>query len=203
MANSLSRKNKWVLTEPALHKLLAWLDADPGRAGQKYEDIRRSLILFFESRGCLTAQDQTDETIDRVTRRIDEGVDVRTDNRFLYFYGVAVRVFQEYARTAQRPAPPPPLPEDPRAQEARVRCMERCLDTLPAEVRALVTAYCQANHTSRKQMAEQLGLSVSSLRVRVHRVREQLGSCVARCMSAADAPPEPAAAPRPVRRVIT
>src|SRR5918912_468429 len=105
---TLPRKTKWVLTQEAFDRLLAWLDPDQARAGQKYEEIRRSLVKFFEFRGCLTPDEQADETIDRVARRISEGVEVLTDNQFLYFYGVALRVLQEYQRKqAAQPQPPP------------------------------------------------------------------------------------------------
>ena len=60
------------LTKEALDGLLECLSADRELAAEAYEEIRRKLITFFEFRGCLTPQDQADETIHRVARRIQE-----------------------------------------------------------------------------------------------------------------------------------
>jgi DNA-directed RNA polymerase specialized sigma24 family protein len=166
-------------------KLLGWLDPDPGRAGEKYEQIRASLIKFFESRGCFTPEEQTDETIDRVARRLSEGVVIHTPNPFLYFYGIAVRVLQEYWR--RRPVSQIViLPENAIEQESRLDCMEHCLRKLPQDIVELLTEYCAGNREQRsekrREIAEQLGISLNTLRIRVHRVREQLGACLARCV---------------------
>ena len=39
------------LTEQTLAKLLDVLDADRDLAGERYEDLRRTLVRFFEWRG--------------------------------------------------------------------------------------------------------------------------------------------------------
>ena len=67
---------EWALTKEAFDGLLAWLDADPHEAARKYEQIRRSLIRFFETRRCATPGDQADKVIDRVARRLAEGADI-------------------------------------------------------------------------------------------------------------------------------
>jgi len=63
------KKKDWLLTQEAFDNLLAWLDPDRERAGQKYEDIRFKLIRNFARRGCSIAEDLTDETINRVSRK--------------------------------------------------------------------------------------------------------------------------------------
>jgi len=178
-------KTNWVLTGDALHDLLGWLDSNPERAGEKYEQIRASLIKFFESRACLTPEEQADETIDRVARRLSEGVVIQTTNPFLYFYGIALRVLQEYWR--QRPVFQIVLPaENAIEQESRLDCMEDCLRKLPGDIVELLTEYCGGNGEQRsdrrRKMADRLGISLNTLRIKVHRVREQLGACLARCI---------------------
>jgi len=185
---TLSRKIRWALTEEAFQGLLAWLDADQARAGQKYEEIRRSLMKFFEYRGCFAPEENTDETIDRVARRISEGVEVRTDNHFLYFYGVALRVLQEYHRKQATPPPaPPPAPDEPETIELRLHCMEGCFGALPAETRDMLTRYCtgekRGKTENRNRLADEMGVSLNTLRIRVHRLRAQLEACMAKCMS--------------------
>ena len=181
----VTQRDEWVLTQEALYKLLSRLDPDIELAGQKYEQIRRSLIIFFQHRGCLTPEEQVDETIDRVARRLSEGAEIYTDNPFLYFYGVALNVFHEY----QRKQPPPsalPILTDSSESERRFKCMNRCLQKLPAETRLMLTEYSQGDHhartENRKRMAKQMGISLNTLRIRVHRLREQLGLCVKKCL---------------------
>ncbi len=178
----------WVLTQEAFDRLMQWLDADPAVAARQYEATRRSLLKFFECRGCVTAEEQTDRTIDRVARKLAEGVEIRGENRYLYFYGVALHVFQEYVRGLRPPTSVPlPLPEETSAFQRRLDCMEHCLDLLPARARQMMIDYCAVQKSSKKNeretIARGLGLSVNSLRIRVHRVREQLERCVTVCLS--------------------
>lgn len=192
MDNTAARKPKWELTAAALDALLRWLDADSDHAARKYEETRRSLMRFFESRGCLTPDEQTDETIDRVARRVSEGVEIYTTNPFLYFYGVALKVLQEYQRK-QRVAATVELPPaaDSGELHQRLDCMDTCIETLPAESAELLVEYCQfdkdARTEGRKQIAERLGVTLNTLRLRVHRLREQLEDCVIKCVKKARA----------------
>ena len=73
MDSFLSSKTKWTLTAEAFAKLLACLDPDAETAGEKYEAIRQKLVKFFDWRGAHFPEDCADETLNRVTRKIDEG----------------------------------------------------------------------------------------------------------------------------------
>ena len=88
---------------------------DRDQAGQKYEDIRRRLIRIFIHRGCITAEDLADETINRVARKVREVRDNYNpgDDPALYFYGVARNVYREYLKRRPEPSPPPPPPPAP------------------------------------------------------------------------------------------
>src|SRR5436305_9402910 len=66
------------LTGEAFSKLLARLDADRERAGEKYEDLRHTLIKFFEWRGAPSPEDHADETLNRIARKLDEGVEIKS-----------------------------------------------------------------------------------------------------------------------------
>lgn len=180
--------NEWALTQEAFDRLLGWLDPDPDAAARKYEQTRRSLLKFFECRRCVSAEEQVDRVIDRVARRVSEGVEVYAANPFLYFHGVALNVFQEYLRKQRVPLDiPVPHPEDSARMQQRLECMETCLDGLPMETRRMMVDYCTVDKASKKRvrevLAERLGMSVNSLRIRVHRVREQLERCVTVCLS--------------------
>ena len=177
---------EWGLTRPALDRLLGWLDSDTNAAAKKYEQTRRALIKFFESRGCHTAEDHADQTIDRVARRIDEGAELWVQPA-AYFYGVARHVLQEYYRRHSGSfAPLLYAADDAESLHRRYDCMGRCLDALPAESRTLLVDYCgvtgREKEQKRRTLASALGVSLGTLRLRVHRLREQLARCVRGCM---------------------
>ena len=69
MLRSGARKKDWTLTKEAFERLLDSLDANRERAGEKYENVRRKLIEFFEARGSNSPADRADQTINRVARR--------------------------------------------------------------------------------------------------------------------------------------
>jgi len=178
--------------------LLNWLEPDPERAGKKYEEIRQSLIKLFVWRGCVDAEDLADETIDRVARRVPELVNSYEGNPERYFYGVAKKVFLEYTRQKRLPTTTLPLdtehPEiDPiqKADEAQTReimydCLDKCLMSLNPQARELVLQYYgeskRAKVDFRKNLASHSGLSVSTLRARMYKIRATLEKCIEKCM---------------------
>ncbi len=190
-------KKEWVLSQDALDTLLAWLDADRDRAGQKYESIRLRLIKIFTCRGCHEAEELADETINRVIARVDEIASGYRGDPALYFYGVSHRILLEYARKTHGPltnvpadsaavalgTPPLVLTQD---IEPEYQCLENCLERLPAEQRDLVVRYYQQERQAkidhRKLLATELGIAVNALRLRAHRIRLTLQRCVLDCM---------------------
>src|SRR6266571_4389824 len=94
-------KTDWVLTQDAFDSLLDWLNADRVLAGKKYEAIRLRLIKIFTCRGCPEAEDLADETINRVTARVEEVANTYEGDPALYFYGVAQKLHLEYLRKTQ------------------------------------------------------------------------------------------------------
>lgn len=188
------------MTPEAFEALLALLDSDRERAGQRYELIRRKLIRLFEWRGCAIPEDLADETIDRVSRRLFEGIELRSNDPLGYFFGVAHLVYKETLRRASRENRaletsdwllPAPFEDDPVA-DPRFECLRRCLDALPPQQRNLILRYHQGenNIRNRKTLSEQLGIPMNALRIRVHRARQKLESCVHECLKRrADSPP--------------
>jgi DNA-directed RNA polymerase specialized sigma24 family protein len=174
-----------ILTQDVFDSLLAWLDADRERAGEKYENIRRKLVKIFTARGCLTAEELADETIDRVARRVSDIAAAYTGDRALYFYGVAQKVHLEYLKERGAPAPPPPVAaaED---VEAEYECLEKCMQALAPSARELIKRYYledkQAKIDERRKLAGELGIAVNALRIRAHRIRATLQQCVNECL---------------------
>lgn len=176
---------QWVLTQDDFDRLLAWLDPDRERAGVKYESIRRRLAKMFVCRGCWEADDLADETINRVTAKLSEIVDTYTGDPVPYFYGVAQKIHLEYLR--RRPIPqPPPAAELNDDVEDEYQCLEQCMELLPEENRWLVLEYYQeekqAKIAHRKKLADRLGIAQNALRIRAHRIRQQLQQCVGNCL---------------------
>src|SRR5205085_9009224 len=183
------------LTGEAFSKLLARLDPDRERAGEKYEDLRRTLIKFFEWRGAPFPEEQTDETFNRVARKLNEGVEIK--NVGGYCYEVARLVCLEALKGNDRRRDPlgtnyPDTAGADAADSALERerlldCLERCLNRLPAESRALIVEYYRDEKRDRierrKALAEALGLRREALANRAQRLRDKLEQCVTRCFN--------------------
>lgn len=180
------------LTPEGLAALLAFLDPDREKAAETYETIRRRLVRLFEWRGLSFPEDLADETINRVARRIAEGVEVRAENPYGYFCGVAHLVSKEVMRRSARErialeqgdwSPPP---QDEEEADDRLDCLRRCLEKLPQDQRLLVLRYHQEQDhiRSRQTLSQELGIPMNALRIRVHRIRRKLEDCVQECLRA-------------------
>lgn len=184
---------KWVLTTRALDKLLDQFSTNREEAGRHYEVMRIKLVRYFEWRKCASSEDLADETINRVARRIDEGENIF--NLPAYFSTVARLVFMESLRQHERNAVPlDEIPETSSRQpfeneqrEARLHCLDHCLDKLPVESRMLILKYYReekrAKIDRRRQLAESLGIPLNALRIRAHRLRIILEHCVRDCLA--------------------
>jgi len=193
--NSDQPKGKWIITKAALNKLLERFSSDGDDGGIQYETARRKLIRFFEWNSVARAEDWTDEVMNRVARRIDEGQNI--DNIMAYIWGVARIVLKEAKKEGDRgpisldDAPPRSLqkaaPEIIEPDE-RQQCFDRCLDELPPENRKLILAYYEGKGAEkikgRQDLAEEMGIPLNALRIRVHRVRKTLEQCIAECLQA-------------------
>ena len=184
---------KWSLTTQALNKLLDHFSSDREEAGRQYESMRVKLVRYFEWRSCLAPEDHADETINRVARRLDEGENIF--NLPAYFSSVARLVFMESLRQHEQTSVPlEEIPETPfehsfetEQREARLRCLDHCLDKLPVESRMLILKYYheekRAKIDLRRQLAEGLGIPLNALRIRAHRMRVVLEDCVRNCLA--------------------
>ena len=182
---------------PAFEALLLALHAERDRAAERYEEVRARLQRFFRWRGARWPDELTDETIDRVGRKVAAGEVIRVPDVGRYFLGVARNVLREsWERERQRghahdvPVPPDLAAESAAAAEqvleARLDCLDRCLAELPAETRELVLRYYRGQGGSkivdRRALAVQLGVTQGTLRIRLHRLRLRLEACVRKCM---------------------
>jgi DNA-directed RNA polymerase specialized sigma24 family protein len=178
-------KKEWNMTQEAFDRFLVWLNPDPDRAGEIYEEIRRRLIKIFACRGCACPEDLADETINRVVRKSLEIAENYEGDPALYFYGVARYVHHEYLREKPLPEPQPPA-DGPSTAEEDYECLEQCMEKLPTRSKELVLQYYQEEKRGkikhRKRLAKQLDIPLNALRIRACRIRTDLRTCVLECL---------------------
>jgi DNA-directed RNA polymerase specialized sigma24 family protein len=184
-------KKGWVLTEEAFTKFLTWLHPEREKAGEKYEAIRRRLVIIFTCKGCAEAEDLADETINRVIHRSQQMIETYDGEPTAYFVTVAHNLYLEHAASRplrselpdQLPQPEDCGPDDDREYE----CLDKCIERLAPNNRSLVLGYYQetkqAKIDHRKKLAEELGIGINALRIRAHRVRAVLQECIDHCLN--------------------
>lgn len=183
-------RNEWCLTEEAFAKLLAAFSQDPDEAARQYEALRTRLIRYFEWRRVSLAEDRTDETFNRIAKRIEEGQQI--DNVAAYAFRVAYLISLEAMKEPQYdeldPEKVPPDDEQfvDEGQERRQKCFDLCLGRLSTERRQVLLDFYEeelrAKIENRKKLADQLKITVNALRIRVHRIRKSLEQCIADCL---------------------
>jgi len=72
-------------------------------------------------------------------------------------------------------------------QERRQHCIDQCISKLTTENRELILEYYReegrAKIDLRKQLADGLRIPLNALRIRAHRIRTYLESCIAKCLA--------------------
>src|SRR5687767_3940715 len=84
------------LTAQGLERLLARLGPDPDAAAREYAALHQRLVEYFDRRGSSAAEALADQTLDRVTVRLQEDEAIRQLPAFCY--GVARNVLREWER---------------------------------------------------------------------------------------------------------
>jgi RNA polymerase sigma factor (sigma-70 family) len=190
------------LTQIAFTRLLVWLDDGIESHGERYLEMRRRLVSYFDRRCRPSADELADETLNRVARTLDEVGVIDTKPPARYCYVVAKFVLLEDLRRDRRHVPldetrvpdgPRPgariEPDDERADhERRLDCLDRCLEQLKPEQRELIVEYYadakQKKIERRRELAKRLGITMNALAIRAWRIREGLMTCVETCGSA-------------------
>lgn len=181
------------LTAEAFTKLLDHLGENRERAGEEYENLRRTLIRFFEWRGAPFPEEHADETFNRIARKLDEGIEIK--NLGGYGYEVARLVCMEALKAPQSrsasldeirlQAAATDTTGSTAEKEQWLTCLDECLNALPYESRELITEYYRDEKRRRidlrKALAERLGLRRDALANRAQRLRDKLEHCVTQC----------------------
>jgi hypothetical protein len=181
-------------TAEDINRLLSRLDADPVRVGEKYEEIRRRLIKFFECKRCLHPEELADHTLDRVGKKL---ASEEIHNISAYAIAVARIVLLESWRIPEEcpiedDGQHAPMDDaDPELKileifddRTKLISLRLCLRELNEMDRSLVLAYYSADAhrrvDHRRRLAERSGRKLNALRVHMNRIREMLESCVRR-----------------------
>lgn len=185
----------------SFEEILAWLDPDPEVAANLYLQLREDLENIFRWRGCSDPEGLTDEVFDRVAKKVHEVRPTYQGDPRLYFRAVANNLVKENLKKAKTQVSledvdlPQPTATDSVEEEDAAEmdeCLQSCLQELSADNRELILGYYakerQAKIDHRSELAQRLGISVQTLRVRVHRVRISLHECVERCLEHKDKP---------------
>ena len=172
--------------------MLDWLGPDPESAAEKYEEIHSKVVKILVRRQCYEAEELWDETVNRVNHLIPTVAETYVGDPALYFYGVARLVHLEWIkyekwkreRVEGGPPPPPPSGEDLERLHA---CLDQCLEKLDDDDRKLILEYFEKEKREkiehRRAMAEARGITLNTLRMRVHRNNGDLEKCIVACLN--------------------
>ena len=159
-----------------------------------YVQLRHDLTKIFTWNRCGDPESLTDEVFDRVARKVHDLRQTFEGDPRLFFYGVARNLIKENPKKVKTQVSlegndlPAKSFNEEEEETAIVRedCLNFCLQKLSSDKRKLILAYYakekQAKIDSRTEMAQRLGISVETLRVRAHRIRGTLEQCIERCL---------------------
>ena len=175
-------------------EILAWLNPDRDVAGTIYVQLRQDLTKIFTWNRCPDPDGLTDEVFDRVAKKVHEIRKTYVGDPKLYFYGFARNLIKEIPKKIKtqislqgtEPASDPRREAEQETANMREDCLRSCLQKLSKEKRELIVAYYardkQAKIDHRTEMAQRLGISVETLRVKAFRIRVTLERCLERCI---------------------
>ena len=169
------------LTQFAFGQLLTWLDDGVNSHGERYIEMRRRLVAYFERRNRPDPDSLADETLNRIARTLQvEGV-IATRPPARYCYVVArfvlledyrhvrkhVRLRETAANPGSGPRPVAILTGEDAAlrRERRLNCLDRCLEALRPEQRnrcRLLPRRQAPELDRRRALASRLGITMNA-----------------------------------------
>ncbi len=185
------------LTQIAFTRLLAWLDDGVESHGERYLEMRRRLVAYFDRRNRPDADELADEALTRIGRTLEQDGHIDTTPPARYCYVVAKFVLLEDFRREKRHTRVEAVwqterriasagdPQHAVAREQRLDCLDRCLEELqPSQRQLIVDYYAEAQRQRierRRALAQRLGVTMNALAIRAWRIRDTLQACIERC----------------------
>ncbi len=175
--------------------LLRWLSEDREKAAAEYNEIRDGLIRFFRFKGCTDPPTLADQVLNRVAAKIPSFDESENTRKISVFYGFASNIFLENFRRENWEAEklidyPEPgggiTGSDENSDEPKSECLKKCLNRFSDEERnAFIEYYAlekEKKSAARKRIAARIGCKLSTLQVRIFRMRGVLAECIENCM---------------------
>ena len=176
----------------SFQEILDWLDPDREVAAEKYVQLRHDLAKLFMWGRCADPEGLTDETFDRVAKKVHDVRPSYDGDPRLYFRAVANNLIKENFKKVKLhvsldDVDPPQRQTEVTTEETRIgECLQSCLQKLDPEKRKLILDYYakekQAKIDHRHELAQRMEISLKTLRVRVFRIRASLEQCIESCL---------------------
>ena len=185
-----SRSSRWELTQETFEVLLRSLHLEEEAAVERYRRLHGRLVLFFMRHRSYHPEDLADQVVNRLARKLSEGLSI--ENIEAFALGMArLVVREEQARSlrerncylelcrnesvAQRTS---------NERENSYQSMENQLATLPVSQKSMLERYHEGEGIrrirERQKLAEEMGLSIGTLRKRVFDLQAMLRVKLAR-----------------------
>ena len=184
------------LSATAFARLLEWLDDGVDSHGERYLEMRRRLIAYFDRRNRPFADDLADETLNRIGQTLARGeaIVIRPQARYCYIVARFV-LLEDIRRGRRRVVVDESSAGDDESSMAQRRAADRdaerstdiverlehldqCLQALTPEQRMLIVEYYRddghAKISRRADMARRLGITINALSIRAGRIRTML-----------------------------
>ncbi len=181
----------------AFSLLLRAIDANEEKSALAYEEQRFRLTQIMRWKGCLEADADAlaDEVLERVACKIGQGEQI--ENVKAYAVSVSRFVLLEHTRKRRELGveqfPEVPVHMDTEAidgPDIRIQCLRKCLVEITqneTDQRLIVGYYDNSSEGTikevRRQLAEELGLTPTALKVKACRLRAKLELCINECVS--------------------
>jgi DNA-directed RNA polymerase specialized sigma24 family protein len=193
-------KKNWEITSSAFQRLLIWLDDGENSDGQNYLEMRRRLVAYFDRKNSLSPDELADETLNRVSRRLEEEGKIESESPAKYCFITARFVFMESLRGKDKNSVSldevlqkkqgndfaAEQTDEKQVKEQMLNCLEQCTDKLETENREIIIRYYfgeeRVKIENRRALAESLKITVNALSIRACRIREKLEICVKKCV---------------------
>lgn len=171
------------LDENTFDELFKLLEPDAALTTEsRFNHCRRKLFKFFVWRRCEDPDSLADETIVRLLKNVDNGQEISSDRPYSYVYAIATNVFHEYVRGRKKNAQLSAVDDASKVVFAPTEdgCGPLCLKKLAPQKRELLAHY-YLDDDDRDQIAQEQSSSIKALRVKIHRIKQELKRCWEDC----------------------